>query len=216
MKKIRMIEVSVALGLVFTLLFSVVSFGLSCNNIRDEVVRLHILANSDSDIDQHVKLVVRDKLLQSGNELFSGDMTAETAFSRLSDNKETIEAYINNILSEEGFDYCAEVCLVKEYYPTRAYESFTMPAGEYLSLKIILGNGEGHNWWCVMFPPLCFTDITKGEVEENKTLDEMKSVLTKKEFNTINNSKKNNDIKVKFKIFEEIKALAKKIGADIN
>lgn len=155
MKKIRMIEISVALGLVFTLIFSVVSFGLSCNNIRDEVVRLHILANSDSDIDQHVKLVVRDKLLQSGNELFSGDMTVETAFSILSDNKEAIEAYINNILSDEGFDYCSEVYLVKEYYSTRAYETFTLPAGEYLSLKIILGNGEGHNWWCVMFPPLC-------------------------------------------------------------
>ncbi len=155
MKKIRMIEISVALGLVITLLFSVVSFGLTCNSIRDEVVRLHILANSDSDIDQNVKLIVRDKLLQSGNELFSGNMTVKNAYSRLSDNKEVIEAYINNILSEEGFDYGAEVYLVNEYYPTRAYETFTLPAGEYLSFKVILGNGEGHNWWCVMFPPLC-------------------------------------------------------------
>ncbi|MBE6821016.1 MAG: stage II sporulation protein R [Ruminococcaceae bacterium] len=191
MKKIRMIEVSVALGLVFTLLFSVVSFGLSCNNIRDEVVRLHILANSDSDIDQHVKLVVRDKLLQSGNELFSGDMTAETAFSRLSDNKETIEAYINNILSEEGFDYCAEVCLVKEYYPTRAYESFTMPAGEYLSLKIILGNGEGHNWWCVMFPPLCLPAASQN-TDINAVFDD----------NCVKIVKSSDKYEIRFKIVE--------------
>lgn len=155
MKKIRMIEISVALGLVLTLLFSVVSFGLTCNNIRSEVVRLHILANSDSDIDQNIKLIVRDKLLQSGNELFSGNMAVETAYGILSDNRDTVEAYINNILIEEGFNYTSDVYLVKEYYPTRSYETFTLPAGEYLSLKIILGNGEGHNWWCVMFPPLC-------------------------------------------------------------
>ena len=155
MKKIRMIEISVALGLVLTLLFSVVSFGMTCNSIRSEVVRLHILANSDSDIDQNVKLIVRDKLLQSGNELFSGNMAVETAYGILSDNKDAVEAYINNILIEEGFNYTSDVNLVKEYYPTRSYENFTLPAGEYLSLKIILGNGEGHNWWCVMFPPLC-------------------------------------------------------------
>lgn len=155
MKKIRMIEISVALGLVTTVLFSVISFGLSCNSIRDEVVRLHILANSDSDIDQNVKLIVRDKLIQSGNKLFSGNMNVETAYSILSENKEIIEAYVNNILCEEGFGYRSEAHLIKEYYPTRTYETFTLPAGEYLSLKIILGKGEGHNWWCVMFPPLC-------------------------------------------------------------
>lgn len=162
MKKIRMIEISVALGLVLTLVFSVASFGISCNGIRDDVVRLHILANSDLDIDQKVKLTVRDKLLRSGNELFSGNMTVETAYDVLSDNKNDLEAYINSILSEEGFDYCSRVQLVKEYYPTRTYETFTLPAGEYLSLKVILGNGEGHNWWCVMFPPLCLPAATES------------------------------------------------------
>ena len=162
MKKIKILEISVALGLVLTLLFYVVSFGVSCDNIRDEVVRLHILANSDSDADQNVKLVVRDKILKSGNELFSGNMTVETAYSRLSDNKEVIKAYINNILREEGFDYVAEVYLVSEYYPTRTYETFTLPAGKYLSVKIILGNGEGHNWWCVMFPPLCLPAVSQN------------------------------------------------------
>ena len=163
MKKIRMIEISVALGLVFTLMFSVASFAISCNGIRNDVVRLHILANSDSDIDQNVKLKVRDKLLQSGNELFSGNMTVETAYDVLSENKKDIEAYINNILSEEGFDYRSQVQLVREYYPTRTYEAFTLPAGEYLSLKVILGNGDGHNWWCVMFPPLCLPAATENK-----------------------------------------------------
>lgn len=155
MKKFKLFEISVALGLVLTLIFSVVSFGLSCNDIRESVVRLHILANSDSYEDQNIKLFIRDKLLESGNELFSGSMTVDTAYSYLSDNKEEIELYINNILVEEGFNYAAKVCLIKEYYATRTYETFTLPAGEYLSFKIILGNGEGHNWWCVMFPPLC-------------------------------------------------------------
>lgn len=162
MKKIRMIEISVALGLVLTMLFSVVSFGITCNDIRSDVVRLHILANSDSDIDQKVKLTVRDRLLQSGSELFSGDMTVETAYSVLSDNKKDMEAYINSILTDEGFDYRSEIYLVREYYPTRTYETFTLPAGEYLSLKVILGKGEGHNWWCVMFPPLCLPAATEN------------------------------------------------------
>lgn len=155
MRKIRIIETSVAIGLVFSIVFSIASFGFNCNEVRKNIVRLHILANSDNEEDQRIKLIVRDELLSCGEELFSGIVNVENAREILELQKEEIINKINNILYINGFDYSADICLVREYFNTRSYEGFTLPAGEYLAIKVLLGNGEGKNWWCVMFPPLC-------------------------------------------------------------
>lgn len=155
MKKLRIIEASVAIGLVIAVISSVVSFGLDCGEVRNNVVRLHILANSDRDEDQQVKLIVRDALLNCGKELFSGSATKDNAEEILNDQKDELIEIANNALKENGFDYKAQIYLAEEYFTTRSYENFTLPAGEYLALKVILGEGVGHNWWCVMFPPLC-------------------------------------------------------------
>ena len=143
MKKRSMIEISVALALVFAFTISAVGFGRECEKVRGEVVRLHVLANSDSEADQAVKLLVRDALLGSGSELFSGEVTARGA------------AVAEKVLRDNGFDYGADIRLVNEYFTTRSYEGFTLPAGRYTAVKVVLGSGKGHNWWCVMFPPLC-------------------------------------------------------------
>ena len=166
MSKFKMMEISVAIGLVISVIFSVVSFGVSCEDIRSSVLRLHILANSDSKEDQAIKIIIRDALLESGNELFEGTMSVENAHRCLENNKSQLIAYINNILVDNGFEYKSDVYLIKEYFETRSYDEFTLPAGEYLALKVILGNGAGHNWWCVMFPPLCLPAAT-----ENTELD---------------------------------------------
>jgi len=155
MKKIHIIEISVALSLVLSLLFSVVSFGIECNSMRNNIVRLHILANSDSAEDQAVKLLVRDTLLDCGGELFSGKLNVKNATEILNREKEKLTELVNGTLSDKGFNYNAEILLVEEHFTTRVYESFTLPAGEYLALKVMLGKAEGKNWWCVMFPPLC-------------------------------------------------------------
>ena len=155
MKKSNIIEISVALGLVLSIIASAVGFGFRCGEVREEVVRLHILANSDSEEDQRVKLAVRDALLNCGEEMFSGAVNVDNAADILNSQKSELIETANAVLAENGFDYDARICLVKEYFSTRTYENFTMPAGEYLALKVILGKGEGHNWWCVMFPPLC-------------------------------------------------------------
>ena len=155
MKKSNIIEISVALGLVLSITASAVGFGFRCGEVREEVVRLHILANSDSEEDQRVKLAVRDALLNCGEEMFSGAVNVDNAANILNSQKSELIETANAVLAENGFDYNARICLVKEYFSTRTYENFTMPAGEYLALKVILGKGEGHNWWCVMFPPLC-------------------------------------------------------------
>ncbi len=163
MRKIFAIEISVAVGLIVSLIFSVFSFGADCNNIRDNIVRLHILANSDSEKDQAVKLDVRDELLRSGSELFGGSVTPDIAQAVLENKKDELIAVANKTLKEKGFEYEAKVYFVKEYFATRSYENFTLPAGEYSAVKVVLGDGEGKNWWCVMFPPLCLPAAVKNE-----------------------------------------------------
>lgn len=161
MKKTQMIEISVAVGLVFSIIFSVIGFGADCRDIRNNVIRLHILANSDSEADQTVKLLVRDALLSCGSELFGGTVSVDNASEYLAAEKDKLVTKANEVLAENGFDYKAHMFLTEEYFTTREYENFTLPAGEYLALKVILGKGEGHNWWCVMFPPLCLPAATK-------------------------------------------------------
>lgn len=155
MKKHHKIEISLAIGLVAAIIFSVVGFGADCKKVRNNVVRLHILADSDCEADQNVKLLVRDALLESGAEIFSGTVDVEDASGALECEKEELIRVAENVLRENGFDYGVSINLEREYYTTRTYDTYTLPAGEYLSLKVILGKGEGHNWWCVMFPPLC-------------------------------------------------------------
>ena len=161
MKRIQMIEISVAVGLIISMMFSIIGFGADCREIRSKVIRLHILANSDSEEDQNVKLLVRDALLSCGSELFCGTVRKENASEYLVAEKDKLVTKANKVLAENGFDYEAEMFLTEEYFTTREYENFTLPAGEYLALKVILGKGEGPNWWCVMFPPLCLPAATK-------------------------------------------------------
>ncbi len=166
MKKYQMAEISVAIGLVISIIFSVIGFGAECNEIRDNVIRLHVLANSDSEQDQQVKLKVRDALLECGSELFDGTVNRDNAEETLAKERDFLVQKANEVLAENGFEYKAEIYLTEEYFQTREYESFTLPAGEYLALKVILGSGKGHNWWCVMFPPLCLPAATaKTETE---------------------------------------------------
>lgn len=202
MKKLHRLEISVVFGLIFAVIASITSFGLECRNIRDDVVRLHILANSDSESDQQVKLAVRDALLGSGKELFSGTVNKENAEQTLREQKEELTEIANRVLRENGFGYEAEIYLTEEYFTTRSYENFTLPAGEYLALKVILGNGEGHNWWCVMFPPLCLPAATEN-ADLNAVFDEDEVTLIRSA----------PQYEIRFKIVEIIENLkAKLIG----
>ena len=200
MKKTQMFEISVAIGLVVSMIFSVIGFGAECNEIRNNVIRLHILANSDSEEDQNVKLLVRDELLSSGSELFSGTISVENAEENLEREKNILIQKANEVLAENGFDYKADMFLVKEYFQTREYDCFTLPAGEYLALKVILGKGNGHNWWCVMFPPLCLPAATQ------KTNTEI--ILGENGSEIISNPVK---YEMKFKIIEIIEEIKMKI-----
>lgn len=180
MKKHIRIEIAVAVGLIVAIIASIASFAAECSSVREDVVRLHILANSDSEEDQAVKLLVRDALLECGSELFSGAVTVDEAKECLENECSELIKTAEQVLYENGFDYGAGITLTTEYFATRAYEDFTMPAGEYLAVRVILGKGEGHNWWCVMFPPLCLP-AASGKTELDVVFGESGADIVKSE-----------------------------------
>lgn len=204
MKKLRVAEISAAVGLVVAIVVSVVGFGAECADIRNDVVRLHILANSDSVEDQQVKLAVRDALLNSGKELFNGIVNVDNAEKCLESQKQELIETANAVLAENGFDYKTQIYLAEEYFTTREYEGFTLPAGEYLALKVVLGDGGGHNWWCVMFPPLCLPAAS-----ENTDID---AVFGEDGAELVQNRAK---YEMRFKIIELFESIKSKIQSNL-
>ena len=131
--------------------------------IYDNTIRLHVLANSDTEHDQSVKLYVRDAVLEKIAELTKEAENVEEAEEIINNNVGYIRAEAQAALREIGEDIAVNVTLSEEYYPTREYEDFRLPAGNYTSLRIMLGKAEGQNWWCVLYPELCTSGAKTGE-----------------------------------------------------
>lgn len=172
------LELAALIGLVITLgVSSVTGFMRDCAELRQEVLRIHILADSDQEVDQAVKLQVRDAVLEAINQDFSGDGTLEGTIACLEGEMDRIEETANEVLAEVGMPYQAKAELTEMYFTTREYErngsTFSMPAGRYQALRITLGSGEGHNWWCVAYPPMCIDAAVEGQaaVVEQEILD---------------------------------------------
>lgn len=161
-EKISLLLLLLCVTLSFMMVFVSEGFN-AAHTVREESLRLHVLADSDSEADQNVKLKVRDAILEETGGLFLSCATAEEAVSKVSAQKEEIEAVAENVLRENGFSYGATVYVEEEYFSTRQYENVSLPAGNYTALKVVLGDGEGHNWWCVMFPPLCLPAVTEKQ-----------------------------------------------------
>lgn len=150
------IKAVVAFCLSFLILLSVDCFiPRDEDKIYDSVIRLHILANSDSDEDQQLKLRVRDAIIAGSGDLFKDCSTDQLPLEQMEQLGSKYEEIANRVISESGFSYKAKAVWGKENYPTREYDGVSFPAGEYYSLRINLGSAQGHNWWCVLFPPLC-------------------------------------------------------------
>ncbi len=164
MKKVHLFEASIAVALVISVLVGIAGFGYDCEKVRDNIIRLHILANSDSATDQAVKLLVRDALLAFGSEVFGGKLKADEVEEALTVEKENLIAVADGVLAKSGLDYKTDIIFTEEYFETRCYGDYTVPAGRYKAIKVILGEGSGKNWWCVMFPPLCLP--AASEIEE--------------------------------------------------
>jgi len=171
--------------------------------VYDTMIRLHVIADSDSDEDQRTKLQVRDAVLAYMEGEFDGTDGIDDAYNRMKSNLDKIEEKANGTLAKSGAKYTAAVEIGYESYPTRYYEDIELPAGKYMSLRVILGSGEGENWWCILFPPLCLSGSIQEKVisaeEEMQTF--IAAGLSPEQYRIIKNEKKP-VYKVKFKILE--------------
>ncbi len=125
------------------------------SEIYDEIIRLHILANSNGKEDQELKLILRDSLLEEMKVLLDNCETLEKACAVIDENTDALNSVALDVIRENGYEYNVTTSLSVEYYPTREYEDITLPSGEYRSLRVVIGEGKGQNWWCVLYPPIC-------------------------------------------------------------
>lgn len=176
----------------FFVLNAVIPTKAECE-IYDSCVRLHILANSDSEKDQSLKLKVRDKMLEkiSSYELKSKG----EALSKIEDDKDELIEIAKEVIKENGEEYDVDLEIGVEKYPTRYYEDFSLPAGKYTSVIVKIGEAKGENWWCVLYPPLCTSAAIKADKDACIDVG-----LTKDQYNLITQS--SGKYKVKFKILE--------------
>ena len=164
-KGLILIEVTLLLTILIVFTISMTEFNNGCENIYDSMLRLHIIANSDSTKDQELKLKVRDEILRTGNTLFDGTLTKENAKKELNDKILLLENSAESVLKSNGCYDKVKITLGKYYFNTRSYENFTVPAGFYDAIKVEIGKAEGRNWWCVMFPPLCLPAVSESHEE---------------------------------------------------
>lgn len=163
---------------------------VTIEDISSKLIRFHVIANSDGELDQELKLKVRDEVLEYIQPILRESASLEESREILRDKDDEILAIADKVIADNGYSYKVESTLSKEYFPVKTYGNITLPQGEYEAYRIVIGSGEGQNWWCVMFPPICFVDITKGEIAYEETENEMKSVLNEKEFESVENTNK--------------------------
>lgn len=182
---------SLCVAFVLTVIFSMLPFETECKEISNEVFRLHILANSDAESDQELKLKVRDKVLEYTESLFENSHSKEETENAVSDNLQEICNVALKEVRNNGYDYGVTAEITNMYFTTRYYDSYTLPSGMYDALRITIGSGEGHNWWCVMYPSVCISS------EENQD-KAAKEALNENQYDIV----KNEQYEYKFKIVE--------------
>lgn len=179
---------SAIIAFVLTVIYSVIPFQAVCAEIPNDVFRFHILANSDSEEDQALKLKVRDKVLEKTKILFDTANSKSDAEEFVKANLETIEEIAQNEVYKNGYKYPVKAEVVDMHFDTRYYESYTLPSGMYDALRITIGNAKGHNWWCVMYPSICISTVDEGK-------DRAKDALSDDEYSVVT------DDKVEYKFF---------------
>ncbi len=177
--KFRFFDALLITSAVMVLVFSGFSaFATDCEEKPDEVLRLHILANSDSKEDQQLKYDLRDHMLITFGEVFATCKSSDEAITAAKENKEEMELTAESYIRSRGYNYNVTCEIADTYFTTRKYENYTLPAGNYTAVRFLIGEAEGKNWWCVMFPPLClpasgefFTEKESKEIEESKNIE---------------------------------------------
>lgn len=202
MKKLKIGRIFVILILLslFILISAISYVDAVSNNIADSVFRLHVIANSNRKEDQELKLKVRDELLSYMNIISKDSTSKKEAMQIANEHKEEFTQIAEKVIKENGYNYTVNVQIGKADFPTKYYGDITLPAGTYDALKVQIGEAKGQNWWCVMFPPLCFVDVSTGIVPDNSK-QELKQSLDNEEYDLISKTD-DNEISFKFKIVE--------------
>lgn len=183
-KKSLLFESAILFGLIISIFISsAAKLETTCDDIRSSVLRLHVIANSDSKADQELKLKVRDALLETGAELFSGSVDVSSAESIAESEISQLEEAATQVLQANGCNDSVHIEVGQSRFPTKTYGDITLPAGKYEAVRVIIGKGEGHNWWCVMFPPMCLP-AAQGETKLDDVLssDGMKLVTSNSKY----------------------------------
>ncbi len=203
MKKLTAAIIS---AIIFTFFLSAYSEKTE-KNIADNIIRLHITANSDSAADQEIKLKVRDRIIKEMSPILADAENFEESKQLVLENIDAIRSYADSELENNGVSYTSRCSLGKCFFPTKTYDDITLPPGEYTALNIALGGGEGKNWWCVMYPPMCFVDGNTVISEQNREI--LENNLDTDTYDLITNNGECPDIQIKFKIVEVFQNLRK-------
>ena len=174
-------------------------------DISNSVFRLHVIANSDTAEDQELKYKVRDKVLEYMNKISKDCSSKEEIIALAYEYQDEFSKIAEEVIMANGFNYDVNVKIGNFEFPTKNYGDISLPAGEYDALRIEIGEAKGQNWWCVMFPPLCFVDVTSGVVpDESKEV--IKENLNEEEYNLVSD-RESSDIKFKFSLIEFFKGI---------
>ena len=192
------------------LLFSIASYTKAVSNdLSSSLFRLHVIAASYSEEDQQLKYKVRDKLIEYMNLLTSNLSSKDEVIAIAKNNIDNFEEIARNVIKENGFNYDVNVEIGNFNFPTKTYGDIKLPAGFYDALRIKIGDAKGQNWWCVMFPPLCFVDVTSGVVPDDSK-ENLKENLSDEDYSLI--SQDNDTTEFKFKLVELFNNLAIKLA----
>ena len=201
MKILKRLALILLLLIIYTVVSAISYVSAVSNNISESVFRLHVIANSDSEEDQKLKYIVRDNLIQYMNTLTKNITSKEAAIQIAKEHEEDFYNIAVKTIKDNGYDYDVKIEIGNSYFPTKYYGDISLPAGYYDALKVEIGESSGQNWWCVMFPPLCFVDMSTGIVpdESKKT---MKDSLPEEEYALISENNNNSSLNFKFKLIE--------------
>ncbi len=197
------------LSLLIGLIYTKISAGASNQSIEQlqegiskKIIRFHVLANSDSDEDQQLKLKVKDQVVEYTKTILENSKNIQQSEEILKANTPQIIQIAKNVIQENGYTYNVTAGITTTYFPTKSYGNYNFPPGNYKAYEIKIGNAEGHNWWCVLYPPLCFVDISHGVVDtKGKTM--LENTLSTEEYNAVSG-----DAPVKYR-FKYLKFLNK-------
>jgi len=210
--------IALCVAIVAVFMFRIGAYANNINNaLASGLIRFHVVANSDSPEDQQLKQKVRDAVIEFMRDKLADAENVAESMDIINNNIPVIIELAKNTVNKYGYNYQINASTGVYPFPTKRYGDITLPAGYYQALRVVIGNGEGENWWCVLFPPLCFVDAAHGKIPDS-VKEQLKDTLTEEEFKIIDTAESEDEIpvRVKFKIVEFFQESKIKVTGFLN